>query len=245
MLPGNSDASFIIEETSVGKVRGLLARYRNRLRKRRAELFLRIFDLTPETRVLDLGGWNGVHIHAVLEGSPVLSANVFVADISEQAVSEAAERYGFVPAIIPEDGRLPFTDGFFDIVFCSSVIEHVTVPKDMVWRLVSGRRFRDIARQRQSEFAAEIRRLGKGYFVQAPYRWWPIETHSWLPLVSFLPRRAQVPLLRFTNRFWIKATSPDWYLPTAQEMKGYFPDAVILKERVFGVTKSLMAYRIA
>lgn len=228
--------SFIIEEKET-----VLARFRARSRQRRARMFLSNFDLTPETRILDLGGWNGAHIHAVLENSSVLPTNIYVADINETAVNEAAMHYGFVPIVIPEAGRLPFSDKFFDIVFCSSVIEHVTVPKEIVWTLVSGRDFRDAAQHRQREFADEIRRLGKGYFVQVPYRWFPIETHSWLPFVSYLPRRFQVPLLRFTNRFWIKQTMPDFYLPTMGDMKRYFPDASILKERVLGVTKSLIA----
>lgn len=228
--------SFLIEEKETA-----LARFRARSRQSRARIFLSNFDLATETRILDLGGWNGTHIHAVLENSSVQPANVYVADISESAVNEAAVRYGFVPIVIPETGRLPFPDKFFDIVFCSSVIEHVTVPKEIVWTLVSGRRFRNAAQQHQAEFAEEIRRLGKGYFVQAPYRWFPIETHSWLPFVSYLPRRLQVPLLRFTNRFWIKQTIPDFYLPTARDMKHYFPGACILKEKVLGVTKSLIA----
>jgi len=206
-------------------------------------MFLDNFDLTPETRVLDLGGWNGTHIHAILGDSSIFPANIYVADIDEQAVNEAATRYGFTPVVIPEEGRLPFPDKFFDIVFCSSVIEHVTVPKEEVWTLVSGSRFRDAAQRHQNEFADEIRRLGKGYFVQAPYRWFPIETHSWLPFVSYVPRRLQVPLIRFTNRFWMKKTSPDFYLPTMRDMKRYFPDASILKENALGMTKSLIAYR--
>lgn len=58
-----------------------------------------------------------------------------------------------------------------------------------------------IARQRQREFSEEIRRIGKGYFVQVPYRWYPIETHSWLPCFSYLPRPTQISLLHLTNGF--------------------------------------------
>lgn len=232
----NPKPSYINEEPE-----NILARFRIRSRQRRARMFLDNFKLSPETRILDLGGWNGSHIHAILEDSSISPSNVYVADIDERAVNEAAERFGFVPVVIPEIGRIPFPDKFFDIVFCSSVIEHVTIPKEDVWTLVSGRRFRDAAKQHQSEFANEIRRLGKGYFVQAPHRWFPFETHSWLPFVSYLPRRLQVPLFRFTNRFWIKKTIPDWYLPIMKDMKYYFPDASILEERIFGVTKSLIA----
>lgn len=206
-------------------------------------MFLKMFELSGSTRVLDLGGGDGAHIHAVLAGSPVESANTYVADIDERALNDSAARYGFTTVVISETGRLPFPDGFFDIVFCSSVIEHVTVPKEMMWNLTSGSRFRSIARQHQHEFAEEIRRVGKGYFVQVPYRWFPIETHSWLPFFSYLPRRVQIPLLRLTDRFWIKPTIPDFHLPSEPEMRSYFPDARILRERTFGMTKSLIAYR--
>jgi len=234
----NRKTSFIIEEPE-----SLLARFRIRFRQHRAKIFRENFDLTAETRILDLGGWNGTYMHAILENSPVLPVNVYVADIDERAVNEAATRYGFTPIVMLEAGKLPFTDKFFDIVFCSSVIEHVTVPKEEVWTLVSGRRFRDAAYRHQQEFADEIRRLGKGYFVQAPYRWFPFETHSCLPFASYLPRPFQVSLFRCTNRFWIKKTMPDWYLPTMSDMKRYFPDGSILKEYALGMTKSLIAYR--
>lgn len=74
----NYKSSFINEETG-----GILARFRIRSRQRRAKMFLDNFNLTSETRVLDLGGWNGSHIHAILENSPVSPANIYVADINE------------------------------------------------------------------------------------------------------------------------------------------------------------------
>lgn len=234
----NQKTSFINNDTG-----SLLSIFRNQSRKRRAKLFLNNFKLTPDTRILDLGGGNGMHIHAVLENTPVLPENIYVADINEQAVKLAAERYGFVPALLPEAGSLPFSDKFFDIVFCSSVIEHATVPKSMVWEYVSGREFREEALRHQLEFADEIKRVGRGYFVQAPYRWFPIEAHTALPFVGFLPRRLLVPLLRLTNKFWIKKANPDFYLPTVKDMQYYFPEATILKEYALGFTKSLIAYR--
>ena len=206
-------------------------------------MFLNLFELSTSTRVLDLGSGDGAHIHAVLEGSPVTTANTYIADIDEAAIDHGADRYGYIPVVIPETGRLPFLDGSFDIVFCSSVIEHVTVPKEAVWSLTSGSRFRSAARQHQREFSDEIRRIAKGYFVQVPYRWFPIETHSWLPLFSYLPRRLQIPLLRISNRVWIKKTSPDFHLPSEREIQSYFPDARILREKLFGMTKSLIAYK--
>ena len=162
------------------------------------------------------------------------TANTYIADIDEAAINHGADRYGYIPVVIPETG---------DIVFCSSVIEHVTVPKEAIWSLTSGSPFRSMARQHQREFSDEIRRIAKGYFVQVPYRWFPIETHSWLPFFSYLPRRLHIPLLRLSNRVWIKKTIPDFHLPSEREIQSYFPDARILREKLFGMTKSLIAYK--
>ncbi|HVL75630.1 MAG TPA: class I SAM-dependent methyltransferase [Noviherbaspirillum sp.] len=210
-------------------------------RARRAEIFRRTFDLNENTRILDLGSESGANIHAVLEGTPVRPENVYIADIEDHFLQEGRARYGYVPVLIGESGRLPFPDQFFDIVYCSSVIEHVTVPKEQTWTLYSGKAFRSEALKRQKEFAAEIRRLGKQYYVQTPYRHFPIESHSWLPFVGWLPRPVLIPVLHATNTFWVKKTEPDWYLLDKREMSELFPEARLVDEKSFGFTKSMMA----
>jgi SAM-dependent methyltransferase len=208
-------------------------------------MFRERFVLKPQAKILDIGSECGTNIAFVLQGTPVSPRNVFIADIDEGAILKGQQRFGFTPVIISESGRLPFDDGFFDVVYCSSVIEHVTVPKDMAWSLRDGSEFKRQAEAHQLAFAREIARLGRGYFVQTPCRSFPIESHSWLPFVGFLPRRALVPLLRSTNKFWIKQTTPDWNLLSATEMGRLFPDAEILRETFFGLTKSVMAVRVA
>jgi SAM-dependent methyltransferase len=227
----------------VSAVAALVQVARRQARARRAGVFREAFALGPATRILDIGSEDGSAIAAVIEGTPVRPPNVYIADIDEARVCEGARRFGFVPVPIPESGRLPFADRYFDIVYCSSVIEHVTVPKAQIWQVRSGRDFRARARPRQHEFAREIRRLGKGYYVQTPNRWFPIESHTWLPLVGWLPRPWQVRVIAISNRCWIKRTSPDWHLLTARELRALFPGAEIRRERFMGLTKSLMAIR--
>jgi len=212
-----------------------------RARSRRAEIFRGAFSIDARTRILDLGSENGSNINFVLNGTAFDPQNVYIADIDEAAVKDGATSYGFVPVPISESQRLPFADKFFDIVYCSSVIEHVTVPKDEVWSLYSGRKFRSDSRKRQREFAEEIKRLSKQYFVQCPYRHFPIESHSWLPFLAWMPRRIQIPLLKVTNAFWIKQTSPDWHLLNKRELMGLFDEAELFEEKMFGITKSIMA----
>ncbi len=63
---------------------------------------------------------------------------------------------------------LPFADGEFDLAYCNSVIEHV-------------------APARREAFAAELRRVARGWYVQTPARSFPIEPHSLLPGAHWLP----------------------------------------------------------
>lgn len=224
-------------------VAALVQVVRRQARAKRAGLFREVFSPGPTTRIIDIGSEDGSAIASVIEGTPVPPRNVYIADIDEALVREGARRFGFVPVPIPESGRLAFDDGYFDIVHCSSVIEHVTVPKSEVWAIRSGASFRERAWRRQQAFAEEVRRLGRAYYVQTPNRWFPVESHTWLPLVGFLPRSWQVNIIRVSNRYWIKRTAPDWHLLTKREMQALFPDAEIRAERFLGLTKSLMAIR--
>jgi SAM-dependent methyltransferase len=80
--------------------------------------------------------------------------------------------------------RLPFADREFDLVYSSSVIEHVPPA-------------------RRAAFAAEIRRVGRGWFVQSPAYSFPIEPHALLPFAHWLP----VPLRR---RYWRLGAAGAW-----------------------------------
>jgi SAM-dependent methyltransferase len=216
-----------------------------RARSKRAAIFCRHFGwVGRHTRILDLGSEDGRNIHNVLSGLDVTPANVHIADIDARAVRRGHETYGFTPIVLSESDSLPFPDHEFDVVYCSSVIEHVTVPKSQVWSIYSGRTFRERAWVRQLAFANEIRRVSKSYFVQTPNLYFPVESHTWLPFVGYLPRPLQLATLGVTNRVWIKRTAPDWNLLGRRQMRELFPDAEIVSETVLGMAKSLMAIRI-
>ena len=225
-------------------IRRLFDLFSKKARAKRAELFRRTFDLNENTKILDIGSETGSNIHAVLKGTRVRPENVYIADIQARLIDIGATRYGYVPVHVQEAGPLPFPDQHFDIVYCSSVIEHVTLPKGSVWDEWSGRRFREVSRLRQKEFAAEIRRLGKRFFVQTPYRHFPIEPHSWLPFAAWLPRWMLIPVLRLANYAWVTQPVPDWHLLDRGEMRELFGDARILEEKAFGMTKSIMAVKV-
>jgi SAM-dependent methyltransferase len=233
----------LVELDEGGLLRGFNRRVRTASRNRRSALFRSLFDLGPQTRVLDLGGSNGAHIHSLLAGTAVRPENVYVADVDQQALRTAASRFGFVPVPLAPEADLPFEDACFDVVLSSSVLDHVTSPADELWRERSTARFQQRARERQQRFAREIERVARGYFVQVPNRWFPVETHTWLPFVGYMPRSWQLRVIAMSNRFWIKKTAPNFYLPTANDMCRYFPAAVLMREKVCGLTKSLIMVR--
>jgi SAM-dependent methyltransferase len=79
--------------------------------------------------------------------------------------------------------RLPFCDQAFDVVHSSAVIEHVGS-----WA-------------RQCAFIAECCRVTRrAVFVTTPNRWFPMEFHTVLPLVHWLPKETFRALMRRTGR---------------------------------------------
>ena len=217
--------------------------FSKKARERRAAIFKSAFVIDTNTRILDLGSETGSHIHAVLRGTPVKPDNVYIADIDSTPLEQGKAKFGFVPVLISESEGVPFPDGYFDIVYCSSVIEHVTVLKEQVWSMYSGHEFKRESLIHQKRLAQEIQRVGKQYFVQTPYKHFPVESHTCLPFLAYLPRWMLIPVLRFTNLFWVMKASPDWHLLSRNEMADLFEDAKIIDEKAFGLTKSIMAVK--
>jgi hypothetical protein len=177
------------------------------------------------------------------KGGISFKTNVYIADIDEKKLKKSAEK-GFKTLVLGEDGTIPCEDGYFDIIFCSSVIEHVTVDKKDMETIQTAKEFRKAALKRQKKLADEIRRVGKSYFVQTPYKFFPLESHSRLPVILvLLPRKLQITIIKFFRKFWFARTSPDWNLLTVKNMKFLFPGAKIVKEKAFFFTKSLMAIK--
>jgi hypothetical protein len=80
--------------------------------------------------------------------------------------------------------------------------------------------------------------------VQTPNRYFPIEPHYQLPFFQFLPRSARMALNRRFSLGWQgKGHWEEITLLSAGDLKRLFPDAEIRRERVLGLTKSLIAVR--
>jgi SAM-dependent methyltransferase len=82
--------------------------------------------------------------------------------------------------------RLPFGDGEFDVVYSHAVIEHVVDPRERAF------------------FMAELMRIGRSIFVTTPNKYFPIELHTFVPLLHFLFPRVFYGLLdrKIINQFY-------------------------------------------
>lgn len=214
--------------------------YRKKAIQKRKRFFLNYLDPSVNDKILDLGSDDGSHLASILP----FRENVHIADISKESLNRGEKIYGFKSILLDENANLPFSDNEFDIVFCSSVLEHVTVNKNQMYEFKTNKEFNAKSYERQKLFASEIRRVGKRYFVQTPNRYFIIESHTWLPvIIVFFPRETLLTIIKFFNKFWPKKTSPDWHLLTKTGMQELFPDAEILVEKSFWMPKSFMAIK--
>jgi hypothetical protein len=192
-------------------------------RPKRMRQFWRDFRLAPQTRVLDVGGtW---YNWSLLSQQPCLTI------LNLKVPQERNQRAAWLVA----DARyLPFRDRSFEVVYSNSVIEHLE----------------NIHNQRL--FAAGCQRVGRHYYVQTPNKHFQIEPHLITPFIHWLPRELQRRMLR-NMTVWGLVNRPNQQrcaefmreirLLDETEMRGLFPDAHIWRERILGITKSIIAVR--
>lgn len=142
------------------------------MRRRMYRHFVESFPPEETASILDVGATS----EASYEASNYLEAWY---PHRERIVAVGIDDLSGLPALFPgvrairADGlSLPFPDQSFDVVHSSAVIEHVG------------------SAVRQRAFLAELFRVArKGVFVTTPNRWFPIEFHTVLPLVHWLPAK--------------------------------------------------------
>jgi SAM-dependent methyltransferase len=155
-----------------------------RSRERKLELLLSLVGPGPDSTVVDVGVTNapfgGGSTDNFLEAMYPWPGQVTGVGHTELDVFEAA--FPQVRAVRADGRDLPFADGEFDVGFSNAVVEHVAG-----------------GREGQRQFVHELCRVSKRVFVTTPNRWFPLEVHTLLPLVHWLPAGARGRLIPFDD----------------------------------------------
>ncbi len=150
-------------------------------RHRLCQLFLKVMRPSPADRVLDVGVSDEVAIESnMLEQIFPHRENLTCASLSDGSAILGAYP-GVRHASITPHRPLPFADQSFDIVYSNAVLEHAG------------------SAEQQRFFLSELCRVAPRRFVAVPNRLFPVEHHTCLPLVHWLPRPAFRHLLRGTR----------------------------------------------
>jgi 2-polyprenyl-3-methyl-5-hydroxy-6-metoxy-1,4-benzoquinol methylase len=142
--------------------------------------------LQPGFRVLDLGTTPDESlVDSNFFAKKLVEAGVDLTMSSPEDCASVAAKLG---ARFVDVDRLQaeVREGEYDLVVSAAVFEHVGS---------------DAA---QRAFAGLVRRCGTYFFVTTPNRWFPVEFHTFLPLLHWLPKPVHRWILRhvFRERFW-------------------------------------------
>ena len=191
------------------------------------ERFVSLMQPTPASRILDLG---------VTEDTENAESNYFEQWYPHKerivcaGVEDASHLERQFPGItfrriVPHE-PLPFADGEFDIVFSNAVVEHAG------------------SRRQQRFFIDEAARVGRRFFITTPNRWFPLEMHTALPVLHYLPPPAHRKLLSALGLAdW--ATEERLNLLDARSLRELFAarhDVSIAAIRFAGIVSNLIAH---
>ena len=150
-----------------------------RARQKMFDAFMEEFAPARDDKVLDLGVTSDRSYRSsnYFEALYPYKENITAAGIDDASFLEA--QYPGLKFTCASALALPFSDASFDLVHSSAVLEHVG------------------SLEHQSRMVSECLRVGRrGVCLTTPNRWFPIEFHTVLPLVHWLPKKTSRKLLR-------------------------------------------------
>lgn len=196
-------------------------------RRRKLALFLETMRPGPETRVVDVGVGDtpfgtepGVaSTHNFFEALYPWPSQITA--VSDVPLPNFAQAFPSIRTVVASGLELPFADDEFDVAFSNAVVEHVG------------------ARKEQRRFVAELCRVAPRVFVSTPNRWFPVETHTLVPFVHWLPRhQADRAMHALRRENWDQVE-----LLTRQDLLALFPTNVDAHAVEVRITISVVASR--
>jgi len=122
---------------------------------------------------------------------------------------------------------LPFEDKKFDFAFSNAVIEHVG------------------GTEGQQTFVEEIIRVSKSFFITTPNRWFPVEFHTALPLLHWLPKNLHRKIIfALGEKYW--SSEENLNILSKRELHDLFPkdlEVIVDSIHLFGYPSNLLVYK--
>lgn len=197
-----------------------------RARMRMFEFFMRVMTPIETTTILDVG----VTCDENHPASNMLEyCYPYKKKITCVGVEDARHLERIYPGVqflqIQPHQPLPFADKQFDITYSNAVLEHAGT------------------RAGQTAFVRELCRVGKQVFITVPNRLFPVEHHTALPLLHYLPNPAFRAIARaFGLVFWSKEENLNLFYPW--EIVSFFPKDILPKLVFIGIGLSVFRSNI-
>jgi SAM-dependent methyltransferase len=206
---------------------GLAARASLANRRRKLRLFMETIAPGEDTTVVDVGvadagfgdeGGHGYTYNFFEELYPWPSRITAVGDVP---LPHFAAAFPEIRCVVADGRWLPFADREFDVAFSNAVVEHVGP-----W-------------SEQRRFVHELCRVADRVFLTTPNRLFPLEVHTLVPFVHWLPRAAADRMFSLLGRHSWNGV----HLLTPRSLLALFPPEVDARLVDRGVTLGAVAER--
>lgn len=200
-----------------------------RSREQKYQMFLDLMKPLLGDQIVDVGAGGGKdRARNFLEVKYIYPENITAVGIDEQELKEMKKVFPKVRVVHADGRELPFSDQAFDIVFSNAAIEHVG------------------SREKQAQFVKECLRVGKKLFITTPAYEFPVDSHTLIPFVHWLPLKLRNGFYKLLGRgYWASENSLN--LLSARAFKKLFPKdsgIKIIKQRILGMPAVLIAIKV-
>ena len=223
MTKQKSESSYFENQANPGN---LASKISQAARKDMFRTLMEITGANSQTKVLDVGvtiddKWAESNFFEKMYPYP---ENITAVGVEDASFLEKKHRgLKFIQA----DGlHLPFADKSFDLVTSFAVIEHVG------------------NRDNQNKYVEELYRVGKSCVITTPNRWFPVEIHTMMPLIHWLPPEIFRSLIRRIGKTFY-AQENNLNLLDAKILRQMFPKNMNISThhyRLFGMISNLFFY---